>query len=126
MKSHAGNTSSAGLPGSISRTPKTERRVSTMLFEVKIKVLNMIRHLCTNVPFNVSGLMVQWFMGCGARILIIKISWEFVETGDLPFPVLACLFSPSAVSESLRLFEGRRRRGQQRMRWLDGIIDSWM
>ena len=101
MKSHAGNTSSAGLPGSISRTPKTERRVSAMLFEVKIKVLNTIRHLCTNVPFNVSGLMVQWFTGCGARILIIKISWEFVETGDLPIPVLACLFSPSAVSESL-------------------------
>ena len=22
--------------------------------------------------------------------------------------------------------EGRRRRGQQRMRWLDGITDSWM
>ena len=22
-------------------------------------------------------------------------------------------------------FEGRRRRGRQRMRWLDGIIDSW-
>ena len=24
----------------------------------------------------------------------------------------------------LRKMEGRRRRGQQRMRWLDGIIDS--
>ena len=24
----------------------------------------------------------------------------------------------------LRKIEGRRRRGQQRMRWLDGIIDS--
>ena len=24
----------------------------------------------------------------------------------------------------LELFEGRRRRGQQRMRWLDGITDS--
>ena len=24
----------------------------------------------------------------------------------------------------LRMIEGKRRRGQQRMRWLDGIIDS--
>ena len=26
---------------------------------------------------------------------------------------------------TLGKFEGRRRRGRQRMRWLDGIIDSW-
>ena len=69
--------------------------------------------------------MVQWFTRRGPRILIIKISWEFVETGDLPVPALACLFSPSAASESLRLAEDRRRRGRQRMRWLDGITDSW-
>ena len=25
----------------------------------------------------------------------------------------------------LQKIEGRRRRGQQRMRWLDGITDSW-
>ena len=68
--------------------------------------------------------MVQWFTRRGPRILIIKISWEFVETGDLPVPALACLFSPSAASESLRLAEDRRRRGRQRMRWLDGITDS--
>ena len=69
--------------------------------------------------------MVQWFTRHGPRILIIKISWEFIETGDLPIPALACLFSPSAASESLQLYEGRRRRGRQRMRWLDGITDSW-
>ena len=69
--------------------------------------------------------MVQWFTRRGPRILIIKISWDFVETGDLPVPALACLFSPSAASESLRLAEDRRRRGRQRMRWLDGITDSW-
>ena len=30
----------------------------------------------------------------------------------------------SAKTLMLRNIEGRRRRGQQRMRWLDGIIDS--
>ena len=33
---------------------------------------------------------------------------------------------PGSLEKTLRLgkIEGRRRRGQQRMRWLDGIIDS--
>ena len=69
--------------------------------------------------------MVQWFTRHGPRILIIKISWEFIETGDLPIPALACLFSPSAASESLQLYEGRRRRGRQRMMvgWHHRLMD---
>ena len=31
---------------------------------------------------------------------------------------------PSESTLMLRKIEGRRRRGQQRMRWLDGITDS--
>ena len=32
--------------------------------------------------------------------------------------------SPSLDNKMLGKIEGRRRRGQQRMRWLDGITDS--
>ena len=37
----------------------------------------------------------------------------------------ALILGPPDVKETLMLgkIEGRRRRGQQRMRWLDGIID---
>ena len=36
------------------------------------------------------------------------------------------LWSPDSLEKTLILgkIEGRRRRGQQRMRWLDGITDS--
>ena len=34
------------------------------------------------------------------------------------------LWPPDAKTLMLRKIEGRRRRGRQRMRWLDGITDS--
>ena len=36
-------------------------------------------------------------------------------------PAYSLVFSPLFLPSKI---EGRRRRGQQRMRWLDGIIDS--
>ena len=34
-------------------------------------------------------------------------------------------FILGGITLMLGRIEGRRRRGQQRMRWLDGIPDSW-
>ena len=34
------------------------------------------------------------------------------------------LWSPDTKANSLEKIEGRRKRGQQRMRWLDGVTDS--
>ena len=41
-------------------------------------------------------------------------------------PCLSFLFRADSIEKTLMLgkIEGRRRRGQQRMRWLDGITDS--
>ena len=53
--------------------------------------------------------------------------WKFIGRTGAEAPVL---WPPDAKSWltvktlMLRKVEGRRRRGQQRMRWLDGIIDS--
>ena len=53
--------------------------------------------------------------------------WQFIGRTGAEAPVL---WPPDAKSWltvktlMLRKVEGRRRRGQQRMRWLDGIIDS--
>ena len=38
--------------------------------------------------------------------------------------VYVCLSKSTEICEALSLIEGGRRRGRQRMRWLDGITDS--
>ena len=54
-------------------------------------------------------------------------SWVFIERTDAETPIL---WPPDAKNWligkylMLGMIEGRRRRGQQRMRWLDGITDS--
>ena len=54
-------------------------------------------------------------------------SWVFIGRTDVETPIL---WLPHVKVDSfektliLGKIEGRRRRGQQRMRWLDGIIDS--
>ena len=47
-------------------------------------------------------------------------SWVFIGRSDIEAET-PILWPPDAM---LRKIEGRRRRGQQRMRWLDGITDS--
>jgi len=49
-----------------------------------------------------------------------------VATGCLPATLPAGCYLVGSVLSPLMLgkIEGRRRRGPQRMRWLDGIIDS--
>ena len=56
-------------------------------------------------------------------------SWVFIGRTDVeaetpifwPTDVKSCLFEKTLL---LGKIEGRRRRGRQRMRWLDGIMDS--
>ena len=56
-------------------------------------------------------------------------SWMFIGRTDVKAETLI-LWPPDARADSfektlmLGKIEGRRRRGQQRMRWLDGITDS--
>ena len=56
-------------------------------------------------------------------------SWIFIGRTDaeVEAPILGCLMrSIDSLEKTLMLgkIDGRRRRGQQRMRWLDGITDS--
>ena len=48
----------------------------------------------------------------------------FVSSSSLALKIF--MFLPGVAKKTLMLgkIEGRRRRGQQRMRWLDGITDS--
>ena len=52
-------------------------------------------------------------------------SWRFTGSTDLEAEA-PILWPPDSLEKTLMLgkFEGRRRRGQQRMRWLNGITDS--
>ena len=55
-------------------------------------------------------------------------SWIFIGRTDVEAetPILWPLWRADSFEKTLMLgkIEGRRRRGQQRMRWLDGITDS--
>ena len=57
------------------------------------------------------------------------LSWVFIERTEVEAetPKLGHLMQRADSLEKTRMLgkmEGGRRRGQQRMRWLDGIIDS--
>ena len=55
-------------------------------------------------------------------------TWVFIGSTDAKAetPVLDLMGRTDSLEKTLMLekIEGRRRRGQQRMRWLDGITDS--
>ena len=55
--------------------------------------------------------------GCSLEGLMLKLKLHYIG----PLMQRADSFEKTL---KLRKIEGRRRRGQQRMRWLDGIIDS--
>ena len=52
--------------------------------------------------------------------------WIFIGRTDAEAPIFWLPEKPNSLEKTLMLgkTEGRRRRGQQRMRWLDGITDS--
>ena len=64
-------------------------------------------------------------MGTYSSILAWRIQWT-EEPGRLQFMGRqeSDMTEQVAQSDSWRPIEGRRRRGRQRMRWLDGITDS--
>ena len=53
-------------------------------------------------------------------------SWVFIGRTDVEPETLVLMWRADSFEKTLMLgkIEGRRRRGQQRMRWLDGITDS--
>jgi len=55
--------------------------------------------------------------GCSLEGLMLKLNLQYFGT---------VMQRPDSLEKTLMLrkIEGRRRRGRQRMRWLDGIIDS--
>ena len=55
--------------------------------------------------------------GCSLEGLMLKLNLQYLGT---------VMRRPDSLEKTLMLrkIEGRRRRGQKRMRWLDGIIDS--
>ena len=55
--------------------------------------------------------------GCSLEVLVLKLKLQYF--GHL-------MQRANSLEKTLMLgkIEGRRRRGRQRMRWLDGIIDS--
>ena len=55
--------------------------------------------------------------GCSLERLMLKLKLQY-------FGHLMRRVDPLEKTLMLRGIEGRRRRGQQRMRWLDGITDS--
>ena len=55
--------------------------------------------------------------GCSLEVLILKLKLQY-------FGHLIQITDTFEKTLMLGKIEGRRRRGPQRMRWLDGIIDS--
>ena len=49
---------------------------------------------------------------------------EITVTSNLPFPMFWTIYMHHFIPSLLGKNEGGRRRGQQRMRWLDGITNS--
>ena len=55
--------------------------------------------------------------GCSLEVLMLKLKLQY-------FGYLMCRADSLEKTLMLGKIEGRRRRGRQRMRWLDGITDS--
>ena len=73
---------------------------------------------------------VPWSARKSNQSILRKISPEYSLEGlmlKMKFQYFGCLMQRTdSLGKTLMLgkIEGRRRRGQQRMKWLDGIIDS--
>ena len=72
---------------------------------------------------------VPWTARRSNQSILKEISHEYSLEGlmlKLKLQYFGCLIQNDLLEKTLILgkIESRRRRGQQRMRWLDGIIDS--
>ena len=73
---------------------------------------------------------VSWTARRSYQFILKEISPEYSLEGLMPKPKLQyfghLMGRTDSLEKTLMLgkIEGRRRRGQQRMRWLDGITDS--
>ena len=66
---------------------------------------------------NICLLNIDWVRGCTLEGLMLKLKLQY-------FGYLMRRADSFEKTLMLGKIEGRRRRGQQRMRWLDGITDS--
>ena len=73
-------------------------------------------------------LRVPWTARRSSKSILKEINPEYSSEGQMLklhyFGHLMCRANSLEKTLMLRKTEGRRRRGQQRMRWLDGITDS--
>ena len=72
-------------------------------------------------------LRVPWTAGRSNQSILQEISPEYSLEGlmlKLKLPYFGCVSQLIRKDPDLGKIEGRRRRGRQRMRWLDGITDS--
>ena len=76
-------------------------------------------------------LRVPWTARRSSHSILKKINREYSLEGltlKLKFQSYGHLMQRSASMEEIQMLgkiEGRRRRGQQRIRWLDGILTQW-
>ena len=80
---------------------------------------------------NESALCIRWpkYWSFSCSIIPSKeipglISFRMDWLDPIVFQILQWLINSLVIKTNLGKIEGRRRRGQQRMRWLDGITDS--
>ena len=62
--------------------------------------------------------------GRGTRDQIANICWIIEKAREFQKNIYFCFIDYAKAFDCLGKIEGRRRRGRQRMRWLDGITDS--
>ena len=99
--------------------------------------MNLFKNKAEDRRINVSELCcwrrllrVPWTARRSSQSILKEISPEYSLEGLMPklkLPYFSHLMRRTDSFEKtlmLGKIEGRRRRGQQRMRWLDGIIDS--
>jgi len=71
-------------------------------------------------------LRVPWTARRSNQAVLKEISPEYSLEGLMLKLKLQIFWPPDSLEKTLMLgkIEGRRRRGRQRMRWLDGIMDA--
>ena len=100
-----------------------------MLYKHQFKRIEKIESINSSVALEKSPLRVPWTAGRYSQSLLKEISPEFSLEGlmlKLKLQYFGHLRGRTGSLEKtlmLGKIEGRRRRGQQRMRWLDGITD---
>ena len=87
------------------------------MFSKKFCVTNMLLRVPWTARRSNQSILREISPGCSLEGLMLKLKLQY-------FGHLTRRAASSEKTLMLGKIEGRRRRGQQRMRWLDGIINS--